>query len=141
MSKSKEPLAPLVHGPNGDLVSLRRAPANVTSLPMAPKELEPELRRGSWIVFNFPVWSVPDRRHIPEVMRLAKRLGRSVRFGIRPYDSEAEFASWCPGAPTGPMSPIWVVLENGRLVDSVVGYLGAPGVADHLQPPQLREAL
>jgi hypothetical protein len=105
-------------------------PNYIVALTMAPDELEPELRYGSWILLAFAIWSGPDRIAVGDAISLAKALAGGVRLGIRPFDDHAEFSRWCPQVNEKHASPIWLVLRDGLLIRERVGVIGSEQFED-----------
>ncbi len=100
---------------------IQNGPQNCKALPMAPSSIENELQDGLWLLLVFAVWSIQDRNAINTALELGKRLGDTVRVGIRPFDEHQEISNWCPNATKTYQSPVWLVLKKGKLVKEVVG--------------------
>jgi uncharacterized protein (TIGR02996 family) len=101
-------------------------PILVDLLRQAPAHCEQHLESGRWLVCCWAVWSGPDRVVLNRlgvlnrwcVVRRARDLAFQV--GIRPFDSHREFTRWCP-IQTVYQCPIWLVLEDGKLVRESFG--------------------
>lgn len=118
MSLSKYPISP--DDQDRYSVDLGTDARFAVPLPVAPAELDTILRSGRWLILCFAVWSGPDRAAIDTALAVGRRSPRFL-VGVRPFDSFAEFASWCPQLRETPRSPIWLVLHDGRLTGSLVG--------------------
>ena len=123
-------------------VHLTGAPENCFALAMAPNRMEDNLRSGRWLVMLAAVWSVPDVKLVDRAVRVAVGVPQ-VRVGIRPFEHHIESAAWLPDLNIDAVSPIWAVLDNGRLVATLIGAVsedeliaavtsGSPS-ADHAQ--------
>jgi hypothetical protein len=88
---------------------------------MAPVEREPELNSGLWLVLVFAVWSGPDRTAVDTALSVAKEFRGEVRLGIRPFDKAEEALAWCPELKLRRTSPIWLILNNGKLERATFG--------------------
>jgi hypothetical protein len=103
-------------------IRIEGAPKNVRCFPMAPDAREPELRRGTWLILNFAIASVPDARSVVTAVRCANRLGQTVSVGVRPFSSYDELKSWCPQyVRPSAESPLWIVMKDGEILGDLSG--------------------
>ncbi|HMC64796.1 MAG TPA: hypothetical protein VKI65_07640 [Gemmataceae bacterium] len=108
-------------------------------LPMAPPEREPDLNDGIWLVLAYAAWSGPDRRAIPLALTVVKRFGGQVHLGIRKFSEHDEIRVWCPEAKEKWASPVWLVSQDGKLVDEFVGVLDEEDLVAKVQQALERE--
>jgi hypothetical protein len=87
-------------------------PAFVHMLQMAPRQREPDLDRGAWLVLVFSPVSAPDVRSIKEAIGAVQRVGRGIQLGIRPFYDYEETLTWY-GRYGDPESPLWVIINRG----------------------------
>jgi len=102
-------------------ITLEGEPHNCHALAMAPSERETALNQGDWLVLVFAVWSGPDRNQITTAMEVAREVGGTIQVGIRPFDNKEELRAWCPEAKIDWMSPIWLVIREGKLINEMCG--------------------
>jgi uncharacterized protein (TIGR02996 family) len=98
-------------------------------LTMAPRQLEPHLATGRWLVIAWAIWSVPDRGAISQA--LTPRW--PVRVALRPFDDFAEFKTWCD-LPDNTASPLWLRLDNGKLTRYHARVNSPDEIAEFLSP-------
>jgi hypothetical protein len=98
-------------------LNLHGQPDYCRALPMAPAEVEPELKEGLWLVLVSAIWSGPDRMAIGLALSTVSELGGRARLGIRLFDDEAETRAWFPELPRDAASPVWLLLRDGRLLE------------------------
>jgi len=104
-------------------IKLENAPAFVIPLEMDPSAKEARLSVGKWCILCFGVWSNTDRANIITAINvLAKRKGEVV-LGLRPFYNYDEIRSWFPKYNGDPATPLWVILENGKVKASRSGRL------------------
>src|SRR6266487_3739751 len=102
-------------------IRLQGEPENCHALTMAPSDREEELNHGLWLVVVFAVWSGPDRKAIDTALEIGHELGDKVQIGIRPFDRKEELQAWCPEGKIQWVSPIWLVLKDGKSVNEMFG--------------------
>ncbi len=100
---------------------LDREPNYCRALPMAPLDMEPQLRQGRWIVLQAAIWSVPDHTAVSVALSVVKSFKRAIQLGIRPFDYPEEAATWCPSIAKERGSPVSLILRDGVLIDRMVG--------------------
>ena len=126
------------------VVRLESEPEFIHGFWMAPSEPEQCLKEGDWIVLVFAIWNIHDRPAINTAIDVAKEFKGTVNFGIRPFESVEEFATWCFGCtppnefveireqptnsgvqvsitPITGTTPIWIFLRNGFVVHTQNG--------------------
>jgi uncharacterized protein (TIGR02996 family) len=114
LNRSERPRGVRLRGRLGGYT--RFHPTNMIDLlPQAPPFVEPWITHGEWLVLAWAVWSAPDRQTATRLaVSMATREWR-LSVGIRPFDTDEEFASWC--VPLGQMtSPRWLRFRDGQLV-------------------------
>ncbi len=100
------------------------------ALAAAPAQREPELDQGLWLVMVFAAWSVPDIKAIQVALDVARHFGGRINLGVRPLDNFEENESWLPAAENAGGSPLWIVLNDGRVCMSKHGLLTSQELID-----------
>ncbi len=120
-------------------------PEYIHALQMAPKEMEPELSSGIWLVVTFPVWCGPARDSVRAALCCAKGYSGMFQLGVRPLYFHQEIYNWWPSSETPPAAetslavrnepprleirlstdsssnPIWLVLQDGQVTYQGIG--------------------
>jgi len=96
-----------------------------------PDEMEPKLKRGRWLILVYAAYSLPDVRCIGQVVEAATTLKANVQIGIRGFFDEGENSTWCPAckATDSIGTPIWVLIEDGDIVDVRRGAMDAEEIS------------
>jgi hypothetical protein len=95
------------------------APNNVHILRIAPNQRENTLNKTNWLVVNFAIVSVPDVESIVNAIHAANQRPNS-NLAIRGFYNYDESLTWY--GPYGePISPLWIVMQDGRVVHSERG--------------------
>ena len=116
---------------------LRDVPSYVHPLEMAPKEAEKQIQTGRWLILTFAVWSVPDIQCIGDALREARKHEGKIQLGLRPFSDSKEMRAWIPGYVDSGESPVWTVLEDGKVIAVVAGKLSNKDL-EALTRPQAR---
>jgi uncharacterized protein (TIGR02996 family) len=98
----------------------RGPPILMDLLRPAAESAEPFLLRGRWLVLCHAIWSSPDRETLHRLVALHRMRRLPVGVAVRPFDAFEEFETWCAVRETS-RSPIWLILEDGELVETVIG--------------------
>jgi hypothetical protein len=99
---------------SGFKLELMESPPNAVALEMNPPRMEKLIGTGRWLVLLFAVWSAPDRESIRQAIELAA-VHPELSVGIRPFDDAGELSTWCPSAARTWATPVWLVLQDGRV--------------------------
>ena len=95
-------------------------------LDQTPAARESYLDSGQWIILVVAVWSAQDRMIIPRAAKSALDF-KGVNFGVRFFDDHGELRAWCPDAKAAAVdvyaTPLWIALQDGRVVSERVGLL------------------
>jgi len=97
-------------------------PMNCVSLVGRPDRIEDQLLEGRWIVLSFPTWSPHGIFVLAEFLEIARaHVAGDLHFGIRSYDDEPEFDSWCPEVNRMRRNsggyPFWIFFRGGEVVN------------------------
>lgn len=91
------------------------APSFVHSLPMAPLVREPELKQGTWVVIAVNVGSAPDVNSIGTAVKCLRKYKGRIQLGVRPFVEYEEITKWFPEYGNNFGSPLWLVLQDGKV--------------------------
>jgi hypothetical protein len=86
----------------------------------SPASREPYLSQGRWLILCWAVWSGPDRLTVHQLVRHRQAHRLPIQVGIRPFNDQSEFATWCLVREKY-QCPIWLVLDDSKLVREWVG--------------------
>jgi nicotinate-nucleotide pyrophosphorylase (carboxylating) len=93
-------------------------PPYVEAIPSRLASMPPSLRSGRWLVLFSAVWSVPDIKAIDVALAAVRKFGGEIRLGVCLFDEYSEVRAWLPELKVGrTASPIWVIMEDGRLLN------------------------
>jgi hypothetical protein len=97
--------------------------AGFRPLRMAPEKMEPELKRGIWLVAVCGRRSPFEVANIRDGMKCAGHLNGKVQFGVRLFSQVEENRAWLPPeiAETR-ASMLWLVIHNGEVIRCGFGY-------------------
>lgn len=112
---------------------LENEPVYCKTLVMSPLKKEPGLEQDLWLILMFAIWSIPDRACIDLALSVIKEFNGKVLLGIRPFDNHTELNTWCPEVQEKYGSPIWLVLNNGKLLKERVGLCNKEGLRELVQ--------
>jgi len=91
-------------------------------LATAPNEREPELNEGRWLILLYAAWSGPDRRAITVALSVVQEFHGDVQLGIRQFSDHDEFRKLHPKVKERWRSPVWLILEDGRVREELAGF-------------------
>jgi hypothetical protein len=97
------------------------------------RHVEKLCKRGVWLFYNWALWSAPDQAGIGLALEIARAFSGRINLAIRPFDEFAELAIFEPAVPERFVSPVWVVLINGRVHWYVSGLLEAKALIGRIE--------
>lgn len=134
-----------------------QAPDYIVPLCIAPEHLEDFVTHGRWLVLSMSVWSLHDVEAGDRAIVAIKSRAGLVKLGLRPFDYPNENDRWIPGGDrerssgrvdlsvetefgkrhvvirgAAGLSPIWVSMVDGRVVDIRYGQLTVGEINDVL---------
>lgn len=118
---------------NTEDLHFENAPSFLHALKMAPQFREPELNRRTWLVLTYAIWNVKDTRSILAAVKSVERVGNEVQLGVRPYDKYEEIDVWYPKKRDDLSSPLWLLLEDGKVLATEAGVLSEEEIVDFLK--------
>ena len=124
-------------------VHLHDQPEYCRALPMAPNEMEPELKEALWLVLVAAIWSGPDQIAIGQALSAVQEFGGEVKLGIRLFNEDAETRTWFPELPKDAASPVWLLFREGQLQVMRIGGQSQKDLRDLLRQaidPTARDA-
>jgi hypothetical protein len=122
-------------------IAFENAPEFVNALRMAPDFREPKLGKGKWLVLVISVWSPKDINTIPLAYECVESYKGKLNLGVRPMSELKELSKWIAEEDLI-ASPIWLVLQNGKITGKKVGlFFGQDGSPREEAQRWLKKAL
>lgn len=101
---------------------LDEGPPFVHALSQAPRQREPMLNKGSWLVLVFAPASVADMDSVASALAVVCQRSGAVELGLRPFLAYDETKSWY-GDFGSPESPLWIAIKEGKVLTTRKGVL------------------